>query len=1183
MATPTPTAKPDAAAMTAIKTKTLATQAAQKGFGAGTGAVNSALNPPGGTPSASCGAGTPTGTDPAAATDPNSTMGPSTVAPGGNLSGNLAGVNPKVQDMVRSSVPAGCRAQATPHGGVGTRSKKNSAHPKGLAIDSALYCGGKQQMMGSPQLNQYISNLNQNGARGLAAYRQGFVHADLGSPHQRRWSGDGADAAYTNAAAGGQDPGPGAAQQAGQSGGGGGGDPCGGGGGGGCQPVQSSAAQNAASLAGNQGFDVSSIASMAAGLMSGGSPLSSLMGMAQQAIGGALGSIPGLSDAIALGTQALSDPAGAISSIASKAFGNMGSGIMPSMVGNMATSLMSSSGMDQGFLASSITGTASQIFAKQSPPKLDKFISIFNAAHSAQDFASSLQETIGNTMNNVFGNAGELFADLERNNWANNPDYTLENNPYITLNGPSIGEVSGAVSATIDRSQFIGDPSIVLKNLIENNKSFNVFSSMFYNWDAYVTRGFGTLTNNVIELGTDLKGLGKLADLNDILRIGTPGQIAQQIILHGAGGYAGLLTFLVDSSLQFADLSSKSNDDLVYEYLASVNDPDVIAYVKEVLGMDVELNLTSLGDLLDAEIILPRSYEYNYFENLNHIAVFLGMCINAGGRITTFGELGALVESFEVPFDSTALEGEPAIYDYDELTKFALEYAPVGFFTSDGSLSVADFIGTAAGYIHDRTAPRIAELQTDLYENTTYFDDYATLITLLTDAANGSFYVPAVPAVPMVSPAVPAYVSVPNTAGYTFGDYSTLDAAILAIIDAVEEELDLIRTNIASDDENAFKLLELDTLHNESSMQLAREHKLRKTYGMQLGSPKKHDQFISDGITRALPLTGEVNTEDDINVFVDGAWLSPNNYSISANGRTLTLDTAPAAMKPIAVSYKTTAFNGIANKMQVWDFAANLENIALDTGYGRAADFLRRVTTNDKHGQRITATLMNARNKARTDTAGLAFPDFEIVNGTSPSYINYVDWTGIWTTEPDRAGEIYVQHSQDVSGIYEYLLSEIVTNKASMQDDVESLANNIARQLIFFNNGNLAVSELFINYYNDNSSGEINREDRSDLFLGYSNDLPTDGYILGPYKEIISELCNQENLQNTVFTDKLSDDTKNYLASMGLEMRVMISIVQRIMSVTISRYFGLSEGNFRSVFGMQSVSRAVIANIANNT
>ncbi len=1163
--------KPDAVQQSAIKQAAL--KQAASGFGSQAGGVASTLGQQGGTPNAGCSPGTPAGEAPPAGENP--VQGPTTNAPGA-LSGPLGGVSPSVQNMVRNSVPAGCRAQVTPNGGVRPRSVGGSAHPKGLALDTNLYCGGKQQFAGSPQMNQYIKNLNANGARGLSYYNSGFVHADLMGSNQRRW---GSNIGYVNSATRGENPGPGAAQAAQAGGGGGGRDPCGGGGGGGCQPVQSSAPQIAAGLSQNLGLDVPSVVQGLAGSLLGGSPLAAAMSQVTSAVQGALGAggiASGLLGAIPLSPAALADPTAAITKLVSDKVTSMGSSILPSIVGNMPAGLQQFSGMAQGLLTDKITSTANQIFSKSSPPQLDRFISVFNAANGAQGFSSALQETVGNTLNNVFGNAGYLFQNPNINNWALRSSIPVEENEFIQTDGPFIGEVKDAITDTVNRSQFIGDPKTVLNNLIQK-KNFNAFSSMFYDWDAYVTRGYGTITNNVIELGTDLKGLGKLADLNDILRIGTPGQIAQQIIVNGAGATIGLLGFMIENGLRFIDLSDPENDRTIAEFLSSVADEELIDYVKQVLSMDENLNLETLGDLLDAKKIFPRSYDYNYFENLNDIAVFLSMC-NGAGQITTLGELGALIESFEVPYDSSALTGDPAVYNYEQLTQFASQYAPVSYFSSDGSLTIADFIGTAAGYIHETTVPRIAEIQNTLYEDTTYFDDYFTLIELLTNAANGAYRVAAIP------PDTVNTVVIPDTAGYTFGTYLTLDDAISDISDAVELELVYVLETMQADEaDDVLELIrELDSLHTESSMQLAKEHKLRKEYGFKLGPSKKLDQFIGDGTTTVLPLSVDIDVEEDLNVFVNGVWQSPSRYTINAQANTITLSTAPAQGALIAVNYKTDSFNGVANKMQVWEFASSLENYALETGYGRSADFLRRIVTNDEYGQRINATLMNARNRARSEAMGLDCPNFETVNGASPTYVNYVDWTGVWTSDPKRAAEVWLQDKQSVDNSYQYLLRKINQNKDVIQPDIDFISSNFARQLLFYVNGDLVISDLMADLYNSNKNNEIFREVREDLFINYSDEVPQDGYILGPYREILTAIMNKESMTNDIFNTPLSTNTDAYLKSIKVDLGLLVTILQRVLTVSLGKYFGITEVDFKEIFGIQSVSKVVLRNIANN-
>lgn len=1133
-------------------------------FGTGTGAPGSI---PGGSPSSGCAPGTPTGTPPSDGSL-GQTSSSSGFAPGG---GSLAGVNPATQNLALKSAPAGCQPRVSPNGGVASRGLKGSAHPDGLALDTYLVCGGQVKYGGSPEMNQYITNLAGNGARGLSYYNAGFVHADLKGQVPRRW---GPNQDYVNNLAAGRDPGAAPANAAQAAGGSGGGDPCAGGGGGsGCQPISSTAPQIAAGLSQNLGMDVPSLVQNLGSVLTSGNPL----GAAMSAVTGAAQNMLGLGGAIPLSPAALADPTSAITQAVANQVSSMGASIIPSIAGNIPPELATASGMAQGFVTDKITTTANQVFGKNSPPQLEKFISIFNAALAAQGFANSLQFTINSTLNNVFGRAGFIFQNDAINNWANLPGVSNADNPWIKLDGPDIGEVKSAIDSTIAPNQFIGDPETVLDHVV-NRRSINAFSSIFYDWDAYVTRGFGTLTNNVTELGYDFIALGRMADLNDMLRIGTPGQIAQQIIVYGAGISCGLLQYMKQNELTITDLSDPIYDNDIATFLKSVVDPDAIDAVMQALEIDPTLNPQSLGDLLDPQWILPRSYDYNYFINLNDIAVFLSMLfVNSRGQMTTISQLGQLLVSFEIPFDTSQIGGDPATYDYRQISDLADQYAPVGLFTSDGSLSVADFIGTAAGYIHAVTIPRIAEIQAELYDTTTYFDDYVSLVDLLTDTLDGVYTVINIPPTPNT-------VQPPTTAGYSFGTYSTMDAAVTAIVSAIETELAQAKTAIdTSNNLTVIQLMrELDSLHYESSLQLAREHKLRKEYGFKLGPTKKTDQFIGDGSVTVLPLSVDIDASEDIDVYISGVWQAPTSYTVNATANTITLPTAPAFGTKVAVVYRTDAFDGRANKLQVWEFASNLENLAKETGNGRGADFIRKVVTDDKYGQRIASALMLARNKDRARAAGINSSNFETNDGVGPTYTSYTEWTGIWADTVERASQLYLEINQDLNDYTEYMLNKYAENADAMKSDVELLMLNTVRQLVFIKDNSIIASDILTLIYNDNTVDSLAAIDRTDLSLSFTeDDLPEDGIVLGPANEIISQFMRQEGLDNTVYNIDLSTATRSYLSAINVDLAFAVALIQRIMMATLARHLGITEQRAKEIFGLQSLSKNLLQNIAN--
>jgi hypothetical protein len=195
--------------------------------------------------------------------------------------------------------------------------------------------------------------------------------------------------------------------------------------------------------------------------------------------------------------------------------------------------------------------------------------------------------------------------------------------------------------------------------------------------------------------------------------------------------------------------------------------------------------------------------------------------------------------------------------------------------------------------------------------------------------------------------------------------------------------------------------------------------------------------------------------------------------------------------------------------------------------------------------------------------------------------VDFINHTGIWTDDPTRAPEIWLQNATDKM-FDSYLLERYKSNRSLMQPDLDALMQNIMRQLIFYLDGNLVLSDLMVDYYLNNRNNEIYVRDINDLIFSYTDELLTDGYILGPYKEILTLMTDKENLKNDIFNIQISSTTEDYLKSIEVNMNLLITIAQRILTANGSIYLGIDEGDFQSIFGIQSVSKALLQNIANN-
>jgi hypothetical protein len=177
---------------------------------------------------------------------------------------------------------------------------------------------------------------------------------------------------------------------------------------------------------------------------------------------------------------------------------------------------------------------------------------------------------------------------------------------------------------------------------------------------------------------------------------------------------------------------------------------------------------------------------------------------------------------------------------------------------------------------------------------------------------------------------------------------------------------------------------------------------------------------------------------------------------------------------------------------------------------------------------------------------------------------------------------VWLQNNQDVDSLQTYLVRNIQKNKDAIQPEMEIITNNIVRQLVFYYNGNIVMSDLMADLYQKNQNKEIYADFKDDLVISYSDEIPNEGYILGPYKEIISDIVKKEGFQNTVFTQAISDNTIAYLKEIRIDISMLITIAQRILMVNVSKHLGIDEGDAQNIFGMQSLSKCLMYNIANN-
>lgn len=956
----------------------------------------------------------------------------------------------------------------------------------------------------------------------------------------------------------------------------------------GCQPITAAAAPAASAISQGQGMGAASgllqglggmaqnpmalaqglmqsAAGAAAGLLGGGGGGGGLPGMpgGLEGILGAVGKTGGIA---ALANGGLQNPLGNLTQAAFSQIQNLGSNILPSLTGVMPQSLlkMDGAGSLQGMMTGLIQKSASDVI-KKGVPQLGGFPQIFVSALGSAASGANLKNSLRASASQIFGNA---VVDGKLSNLSALPGFNIPLPSNAT--SEDIESYSDKFSFYDARWKPASEKIVDLKkpfaetlNTLSEKPEINAFGTLFRDYDAFATQGISGLTRDTTALGVDLINLGKLGDLKDLLNIGTAHQLARQLIENGFGISSGLLLMLKEKGLDPISMHDEKNSQVLFDILESINDTEIISNVKKYFEIDDRLNITNLSDLLKSEKIFVYSKNVNEFKDLRDMALTLAMC-GGTGTMRTYRDLGLAIASLEFPAvfadakkEVTALRPDEYFYMSEILpteSKFN-EYGPV----------IADFIGSAAGYVHDYTLPKMNVLLEKLY-NDPITDNLIDLYERLSAVLNGVH-------------TGPSSITVPATGGYTFGTYSRLDDASLAVAQAIEAELTKIKTT--ANEEQTKTISELEGLHFTSAEFLAHEAMMRKKYGIELGEPRRTNNYYGDGSTLAFPLEGSLSSNHL--VYVSGVFqVAQNNWNYNDSKNEIIFTMPPAANSIITIVYDVPSLKPEPRATDSWMLVSQLENLALETGYGGPADYLRRITTDDVYGQRINLLMMQARNREKLGNLGINCPGFNRIlddNGEAQT-INFMDYTGLWTNDPSRASEIWLQNTQEVGSRDQYIIQNLNKNKENVQRDIDLLSQNIIRRMIFFWQNDIVISDQFSDIYVQNSNNSIYNEFKPDLIVGYNTSLPLEGNILGPYREIISELMRIENLSAPEFQTPLSNDVIEYHRKLNLSLRMVITILQRMLLLNGSSYLGINEDDFRTIFGIQSVCNILLKNIA---
>lgn len=920
-----------------------------------------------------------------------------------------------------------------------------------------------------------------------------------------------------------------------------------------------------------------------------------------------------------------------------------------SLTGKLSGPLQAISGF-KGSLSQGIGGIADQIF---SGGNLKDFSETFSKVKGAVGIANNLSLSIEQIPSQIFGDAKSIIGNLGEN-------------VFEEVAGMTIDNLAGGITQTL-----LGDQEQVLNGLLNDGvKTFAAFGSVYKNFDSMVTQGMGSLTSNVPALGRDMKSLGDLGNMQDLLRIGKPGQVVEQIALSGSTAGVNVIEKMVSNGVSLKDINTPDNDAVAQTILEEIDDRSLIIDAFEKLNIDRPVtNINSLGNITDPEFMFPESKDSNYFENLNDISLHLAVCGAQG--FESLKQFGTMLESFEnISEDTTGIRNNVMASNPMEMYDLKAELSPTSNYQGDGNLTIADFIGTAAGYGHSERTKDIKILMDTIF-NSQMTELLTELNQILIDTLSGNYTTGGVIRIKPVDD--PTFINVnsatgsgarlefnrvgqPGTypaqytvavdqpgLGYIVGDtftiigslldgedvhnnatvtvtsvdlvtgellgvsvtgiaaedgytvsgtkyspvrpqyyfrpvYTSLDDAVQAITDYIDDELDWIATTGAE----LYGLEEeLETLQRhweETNSQMYKEAELRDAYGISIDpNSRTYDYYGGTGSRTAFPLTKLPYAKSDIEVFIEGVKQSKRNkWSYNSTDNQVEFNSAPGAGQEIEIAYTNKNAPPNGSTSDVWDLATELDSIGTSTGFGKEADFLTRVVSNDTHGARINATMIQARNKERAAKAGMECPGYnrtlsDFYNENPNGVVNFVNLTGIWSDNPARASEIYLQKQEKINSREEYYASRLNRFGIDHQKIFNRIMQKLLAQLLFYINDSIALTPLGTDVYNGKN-----------VIINTDQEVPTDGYVLGPSNEIISSMLRTEGFSSEIYQTDLSSNTEDYLRNMDLDLKKLMAALQNTMLTNAENYLGLSRNDVASLFGVPSISITLLENIRDN-
>ncbi len=226
--------------------------------------------------------------------------------------------------------------------------------------------------------------------------------------------------------------------------------------------------------------------------------------------------------------------------------------------------------------------------------------------------------------------------------------------------------------------------------------------SLFKNMEGIATFGVSTLANNIGMVAADMISTGSW-DTRNLTRLMQPGNIAAQIIDRGLGEATGLIPAIIKNNIPLAGIDSPMYDSQVRGILSNINSTAAIAAVAKEFGVGV--GLTNLGQLTDIAHMMPDSASKMPVKSFAELGLMLTeMQVTEAPDLTYIGDAFLKIETTR-DLNHVSQLPKPTHQPSAELLIKSFGYGSGTF----GEINMSDMLGTAAGYVHEDTFPVIIE------------------------------------------------------------------------------------------------------------------------------------------------------------------------------------------------------------------------------------------------------------------------------------------------------------------------------------------------------------------------------------------------------------------------------------------------------------------------------------------